>query len=116
MATKKKISTVKTVTKTVDQNSKPATITESVTSVAPAAKRCHLCPDGAHGKPLVKVINAVRQEMWACQSHAAFYGRTRDNTNRKYLPGNADLVGATAASGNSDTEEKSPKVKLKDRK
>ena len=127
MAAKKKhVSVVKTKTKTVDQNDHPVTLTETVATTAKVApKRCHLCSDGATGKALVKVTNAVRQEQWACQQHAAFYGRERNNQNRKFLPGNADLLGATAESGNSDAlehkhsddEEKTvPAVRMRDKK
>lgn len=123
-AKKKRVSVVKATTRTEDPAGHPATITETVTSTAPK-KRCHLCPDGAEGKPLVKVVNAVRQEQYACQQHAAFYGRERTNSNRKYLPGNEALLGKEPATGNSDAlnhehpgddEEERPRVRLRDKK
>lgn len=55
-------------------------------------KRCKLCPDGGSGRQLVKVVNAVRGTEYACRTHANFYTKFRTNANRKWLPGNADLL------------------------
>jgi hypothetical protein len=107
------------------QKIKKQDVDAAVALQAPA-RRCHLCQDGGVGKLLVQVVDAVRQKKWACQTHAAFFGRERTGINRKYLPGNdtQSVVAAEKAAAESPIEiapdagqdEPRSTIKVRDRK